>query len=354
MDVAAVIVNFRTPASTVEAVTAVLRELEGFEEPRVIVVDNDSQDGSLDQLKKVFVDPVWGDRVTVVNSGHNGGYGYGINVGVRQLLALPRSPRLVYVINPDAVVDPGSLKRLVSFMDEHPDAGLLGCHIYSPSGEEVKAFRFPSFWGEFESTARTAVFTRLLRKHRLPVWPTESCEVDWVSGTSMLIRGEVLKSSVLFDEGFFLYFEEVDFARRVRQAGWKVYYVDGASVGHVGSLSTGMTDEARRMPEYWFQARRRYLVKHHGPAYGAACDLAWICGYAVCVAKSTLLRRSVAFRPRLWRDFIRYSAANLMTPAPDAEQNVLTMHPAASSVSSTSSGSTPAPLASAIASEIAK
>ncbi|MBC8131997.1 MAG: glycosyltransferase, partial [Deltaproteobacteria bacterium] len=117
MDVAAIVVNFRTPDSTVEAVTTVLRELQDFEDSRVIVVDNDSGDGSFEKLDAVFSDPKWGNRVTVVDSKHNGGYGYGINIGVRRALALPRPPRLVYVINPDAVVDTGALKRLVSFVD---------------------------------------------------------------------------------------------------------------------------------------------------------------------------------------------------------------------------------------------
>jgi GT2 family glycosyltransferase len=321
MDLAAIVVNFRTAEPTVDAVTALLREMDEFEEPRVVVVDNDSRDGSFEQLTTTFADPAWRGRVTVIDSGHNGGYGYGINVGVRFLLALPRPPRHVYVINPDAVVEPGSLKRMMAFMDSHPDVGLVGGRIYNPSGTQVKAFRFPSFWGEFESTARTKVITRLLRAHMMSILPTETCEVDWVSGTSMLIRTEVLRVPVLFDEGFFLYFEEIDFARRVRHAGWKVFYVEDASVAHIGSLATGMMDESRPMPGYWFQARRRYFVKHHGLVYGAACDLAWICGYAVCATKSTLLRRRIDARPRMWRNFIGYSVRNLLKPAPEAEQN---------------------------------
>lgn len=332
MDVAAIVVNFRTPESTIEAVAAVMREMSELEDARVIVVDNDSGDGSFDKLDQTFAEPVWKNRVSVVDSKHNGGYGYGINIGVRRALALPRPPRYVYIINPDAVVDPGALRHQLAFMDSHPDAGLVGCHIYSPSGEQVRGFRFPSFWGELEATAKTKLVSRLLRNHQVSLSPSESCEVDWVSGTSMLVRAGVLQSGILFDEGFFLYFEEVDFARRVRKAGWKVYYVSDASVGHIGSLSTGMTDEARRMPGYWFQARRRYFVKHHGPAYGAACDLAWVCGYAICVAKATLLRRSEVFRPRLWRDFIRYSATNLMKPAPDAEQNLTMLQATASEI----------------------
>ncbi|MEO8212533.1 MAG: glycosyltransferase family 2 protein [Myxococcales bacterium] len=322
MDVAAIVVNYRTAEATVEAVAVLLREMEGLQDPHVIVVDNDSGDGSLQKLEQAFAGPAWPNRVTVIGSGHNGGYGFGINVGVRRLLAWPNPPRYVHVINPDAIPDAGSVKRLVAFMDGHPDAGMAGSYVYNPVGEDrIKGFRFPSLLGEFESTAKTNVVARLLRNHAMALFPDQSCEVDWVSGSNMVIRREVFQQSALFDEGYFLYFEEVDFARQVRNAGWKIYYVDGASVGHLGSVSTGMADETRRMPGYWFQARRRYFVKHHGAAYTAACDAAWVCGYAMCVAKTKLLRRKVVFRPHLWRDFIRYSAKNLLKPPPDAEQN---------------------------------
>lgn len=322
MDVAAIIVNYRTPDATVDSVTALAREFEGFENPRILVVDNDSRDGSSARLREIFAESVWGGRVEVVDSLHNGGYGYGINLGVRRLLALPTPPRYIYVINPDAVADAGSVKRLAAFMGDHPDAGIVGGLTHGMQGDvQSVAFRFPSVLSEIEMTASFRPLSRLLRDYTVPVTPSDSCEVDWVGGASMLFRREVFSSAGFFDEGFFLYFEEVDFARRARQAGWKVYFVANAGIGHIGSLATGMADESRPMPRYWFQARRRYLVKHHGPLYGAACDAAWICGRAVFVAKNKLLGRAVSGRPRFLRDFIRYSVDNLMKPPPHAEQN---------------------------------
>ena len=119
----------------------------------------------------------------------------------------------------------------------------------------------------------------------------DSSEVDWVSGVSMLFRSEVFSTAGLFDERFFLYFEEIDLAFRIRESGWKVYFVSDAAVDHVGGLSTGLGDKTRRMPKYWFESRRRYFVKHHGRLYAAACDAAWICGHAIFKAKISLLRR---------------------------------------------------------------
>jgi hypothetical protein len=76
------------------------------------------------------------------------------------------------------------------------------------------------------------------------------------------------------------------------------------------------------MPRYWFDSRRRFLVKHHGRFYAAACDAAWICGHAILKAKVNLVSRKHALRPGVGRDFIRYSLANLLKPAPEAEQNL--------------------------------
>lgn len=322
LDVAAVVVNFRTAEATIDGVRVLVSELAGARSPRVVVVDNDSRDGSYERLIQEFADPRWQGQVAVIASGHNGGYGFGINVGVRHLRGLPEPPAYVYVVNPDATIDPGALARLVTFMDQHPSTGMVGNRVYGDGDDsEVRAFRFPSVWGELELSAKTAVLTRLLRRHIVPMLPDQSCEVDWVSGASMLIRRTVFDTVGLFDEGYFLYFEEVDFARRLRDAGWKVHYVDGAGLRHVGSLATGMADQTRPMPAYWFQARRRYFVKHHGPLYGAACDAAWLAGHALFVTKAKVLGRRPVLRPRLWRDFLRYSAANFLKPAPEAEQN---------------------------------
>lgn len=322
MDVATIIVNYRTTTATIEAVRSILPDMANLVDPLVVVVDNDSGDGSFERLKEVFADASWRGRVTVISSGHNGGFGFGVNVGVRHALEDQRRPHYLYVLNPDAHVDPGALNGLMAFMASHPDAGLLGNLVRNEGSDIVRAFRFPSVWSELEGTAGFGPVTRLLRRFAITFDPVESCEVDWVSGVSMLFRREVFETAGFFDEGFFLYFEEIDLAKRIRQAGWKTYFVADVEVGHVGGLSTGFKDESRPMPRYWFVSRRRYLVKHHGRAYSAACDAAWIVGHAISKAKTGLLQRRSNQRPRVGRDFLRYSLSNLLKPAPEAEQNL--------------------------------
>lgn len=327
MRIAAVIVNFRTADATAEAVISLDRELrESALRKRssnyvIVVVDNDSNDGSLEGLRETFSDPQWADRVVVIPSGHNGGFGYGVNVGVRYVVSAFGAPGYVYVLNPDATVGAGAVEALVGFMDTHPEAGLLGNVIRNVSADVVRAFRFPSVLSELEGTACLGLLTRLLHKQMMVIDPGGTAEVDWVSGVSMLFRGEVFSTAGWFDEGFFLYFEEIDFARRVRDAGWKVYFNADVEVGHIGALATGMRDETRRMPHYWFESRRRYLVKHHGRLYAAACDAAWLAGHAIFKVKLALKARPERARPHVGRDFLRYSAANLLKPAPEAAQS---------------------------------
>jgi len=322
VSVAAVIVNFRTAPATVEAVNGLLPELAAAPGSTIVVVENQSGDGSLEHLRAALGGPEHAGRVAVVDAGHNGGYGVGINVGVVHALKSGVPPRYIYIVNPDASVEPGSFAALLSFIDAHADVGLVGSTIRGPAGEvQGQAFRFPSAASELETTARLGVISKLLERAIVSLKPTKTTEVDWVPGTSMLVRTEVFTQGGWFDPGFFLYFEEIDFARRLRQAGWKVYYVEGAPITHIGSLSTGMADASRRMPKYWFESRRRYFVKHHGRAYAALSDVAWMLGHALYQAKAVVLPGSLPTRPRLGRDFLQFSLEQLLRPAPFAEQN---------------------------------
>jgi GT2 family glycosyltransferase len=94
-------------------------------------------------------------------------------------------------------------------------------------------------------------------------------QVDWVTGAAMMIRKEVLSEVGLLDDGYFLYFDEVDFCFRARQAGWPAYYVPDSVVTHLQAQATGITDDRkdkRRYPDYWFDSRRRFFVKNRGKA----------------------------------------------------------------------------------------
>jgi GT2 family glycosyltransferase/serine acetyltransferase len=312
--IAAVFVNYRTAEMTIQAVRALLAELEPLGPHRVYVVDNDSQDGSYERLSAAAEAHGWGARVAVLAAPLNGGYGYGINFAVRHALSTATPPDYVYVINTDATPEPGSLARLLAFMEARPEVGLAGSRVRGPDGvTQGAAFRFPSILSELEERAAFSVVSRLLREHivAMPV-PAADELVDWLPGTSMFIRRAVFEDGLYFDEGFFLYFEEVDFARRLRDAGWRASFVADAPISHVGSVSTGLGERTRRLPDYWFDSRHRYFLKHHSAAYTAAADAAFVLGYLIYLAKRAALRQPEPLRSHLLRDFLRASARELL------------------------------------------
>jgi len=322
MKVAGILVNYRTAELTAEATAALLDELAPVGPHHVYVVDNDSQDGSLETLRREAERRGFADRVTLIAAARNGGYGYGINLAMDHALSSAQAPEYFYVLNTDAVPDGGSLSRLCAFMDAYPDAGVAGSCIHGPDGAVQGAvFRFPTLWSELESTLSLGLLSRVLHRYVVASPPApEHCEVDWVPGTSMLIRTQAIEQVGPFDEGFFLYFEETDFCRRLKRRGWKSYYVADAPITHIGCVSTGMLDESRRMPRYWLTSRHRYFLKHHGRAYAAACDVAWVTGYIGGKAKRALQGRSTQGRPHMLRDFIRAGARDLVAmrrPTPD-------------------------------------
>jgi N-acetylglucosaminyl-diphospho-decaprenol L-rhamnosyltransferase len=325
MKVAGVLVNYRTAELTAQAIAALLGELAALGPHHVYVVDNDSQDGSLETLRREAAERGFGDRVTLIAAPRNGGYGYGINLAIDRALSDVQRPEYLYVINTDAVPDPDSLARLCAFMDAHPDAGIAGSCIHGPDGTVQGAgFRFPSLWSELDETLALGLLSRALHRYVVAIPPArEHREVDWVPGTSMLIRTRAIEQVGRFDEGFFLYFEETDFCRRLRRRGWKSYYVADAPITHIGCVSTGMLDKSRRMPRYWLASRHRYFLKHHGRAYAAACDAAWVAGYVMGHGKRALQGRSTQRRPHMLRDFVLAGARDLIAmrrPAPDEAQ----------------------------------
>ncbi|QRZ12395.1 glycosyltransferase family 2 protein [Paracoccus methylovorus] len=261
-----IVLNWRTPEMSLDAAAAALREMQGID-GGLTIVDNDSGDGSFDKMLAEAEARGWlsSGRVAVVQSGWNGGYGAGNNHGIRQGLPDGRRADLVYLLNSDAIPQPGSIRALVDYLVAHPKAAIACSRLRGTDDvPHPTAFRFPSAASEFEAMSRTGPISRLLRRKIVALpQPETSGRVDWSAGASMMIRMDVLDRIGLFDEGFFLYYEETDLCRRAAQAGWQTHYVVESLVLHIGSVSTGMR-EWKRAPDYWYDSRRRYFEKHHG------------------------------------------------------------------------------------------
>lgn len=274
MHLLTVIVNYKTSEMTLNSIEAALRAHKRVAGAwKITVVDNDSQDGSFEKLCNAVVahqlanDPGW-DRVEVIASNSNGGYGAGNNVAILRTLNSDDQPEYIYVLNSDAFPAENAITHLLDYLDRHSHVGIVGSYIHGDDGQpHTTAFRFPSICNEFEGSIRLGIVSRLLKNHRVSFGVPECTrQVDWVAGASMMLRRRVIEDAGLFDETFFLYFEETDLCRRALLTGWPTVYVKESTVRHIGSATTGMKRWAK-IPSYWFDSRRHYFVKHHGSVY---------------------------------------------------------------------------------------
>ena len=285
-----IIVNFRTGRLTVQCLASLAADVSSLGSGRVIVVDNCSEDDSLALISSAIRCNGWQAWAEVLPLPRNGGFAYGNNAAVRRARAIDAELAAVVLLNPDAVVRPGLLSGLMRQLTSQPHAGIAGAAIEEPGGELVaSAHVMPSPLGELEASAQFGFLTRLLSRHVVspPPWGV-SRECYWVSGACMAIRREVLDAIGPFDEGFFLYYEEVDFCRRARRAGWSCLLAADARVMHLEGAATGINKSRQRLPAYWFASRRRFFVKAYGIGGLVLADLLWALGRSSLVLRRAL------------------------------------------------------------------
>jgi N-acetylglucosaminyl-diphospho-decaprenol L-rhamnosyltransferase len=306
MRVLCCLLNWRTPDLTLQALETLLPEVRALNEAapgsaKVCVVDNDSQDGSEEALKAGILARGADDVAFVVQSGHNGGYGFGNNVALRLILQGQHRADYAYLLNSDAFVEGQALRTLLDFCDANHDVGIAGGYIHGTDGvPHPGAFHYPTIWSELEGSVRFSPLSKLLKEKVVPQPVPERTvtDVDWVPGASMVIRRQVLETVGLFDETFFLYYEETDLCHRAKAAGFKVAFVREASVAHIVGATTGVKNLKRRTPGYLLDSRRHYFLKHHGRAYLWAANAVYAAGLA-----SFRLRRRLQNKPE--QDFDR-------------------------------------------------
>ncbi len=287
-DLAIIIVNYRTLRLTVDC----LASLEGEIQPgvRVVIVDNASGDGSPELLESAVVERGWSSWASVLRSPVNGGFAAGNNLGIRSIDAA------AYVLlNSDTLVRPGALRSLREAMLLHPDAGIIGAGCLDVHGNLAhSAFRFHSPLSELLRAASTGPVTRLLRQFD-PVLPLtdKPVEPEWVGFPCVLIRREVFETAGFLDDGYFMYFEDVDYCRRAALAGWKILYWPLATVVHLGGGSSQeMADEGsrRRAPRYYYESRARYFAKYYRPRGLWLANGLWYAGRLVSLSRELLGR----------------------------------------------------------------
>jgi N-acetylglucosaminyl-diphospho-decaprenol L-rhamnosyltransferase len=257
-DVTIVVVNYNT-AHLLGRMFAALDAGRGDLKLQVIVVDNASQDNSVEMLQR------WqADAEVIINT---------VNIGFARAnnQAIPYArARYVLLLNTDAFVSADTLPKTVSFMDAHPRCGVLGVKLIGEDNSLQPSCRyFPTPWNVFlASTGLKRFFprTRLVDDMN---WDHASVrECDWVPGCYYLVRREVIDRVGLFDPRYFLYCEEVDHCRVVQNAGWSVVFYPFTQVVHIGGQSAATTAAlnpvSRQISPLQIESELLYFRKHHG------------------------------------------------------------------------------------------
>lgn len=278
---AVVIVNYRSYPELHDCLASLGPPGPGSQ---AIVVDHLSDPPAADQVAARF------PHVELLRVEENGGFAAGVNRGAR----IARSPYLL-LLNPDSVADPGTCASLADWMDAHPEVGAAGPRIRNSDGSTQPSARtFPDFTTGI--AGRSSWLTRVfpgnpLSRRNLSATSrpgTSAIPVDWVSGACMIIRRSAFDAVGGMDEGFFLYWEDADFCRRLTQAGWGVVYNPAVSMTHTGARSSRHAADAS-------------LVAFHDSAYRLFSKHASTPALALRPLVYLALRARLAFMRRLVR-----------------------------------------------------
>ncbi|MEM9374003.1 MAG: glycosyltransferase family 2 protein [Planctomycetota bacterium] len=293
-EAAVIVLNYRTP----DLVIGCLSSLEGQAvagRHDVVVVDNCSPDDSADRIKAAITSNGWQGWARVVRSDVNGGFAAGNNVGIRATDAPVR-----VLLNSDTIVREGSLGVLLAAST--PEIGLVGPRLEWPDGErQISTFRFRTPLTELISSGRLGFLGRLLTGHVVAREVEQPCDdLDWTSFACVAIRDEVTREVGLLDEGYFMYFEDMDFCRRARGAGFSVGHRPAARVVHLRGGTSEVkksTRERKRRPGYYYAARSHYFRSWYGMTGWVLANMLWTVGWAIAGVRG----RSRAVE-REWRD----------------------------------------------------
>lgn len=265
LDLAIVILNYNTR----ELLRACLESVyasQGDFSYSLCVVDNASQDGSSQLVEEQF------PQTGLIVSQENRGFSAGNNLALRALgfgdpgAAEARLPRYVLLLNPDTLLRPDTLARMIDFMDARPQAGVAGPRVRRPDGSLDRACRrsFPTPLVSFyRMTGLSRLFpkSRILNAYNLEYLPEDAVHpVDSVVGAYMQVRRETIVQVGLLDEAYFMYGEDLDWAKRAKDGGWEVWYNGQVEMTHVKEAASKRSRKARIA---FYEAMWIFYRKHY-------------------------------------------------------------------------------------------
>ncbi len=261
MDLSIVIVSYNVKDFLRGSLASVWRSLQvGKLTGEIIVVDNDSSDGSAAMVRSEFPD------IQLYALDRNIGFGRANNLALREAHG-----DFILILNPDTILGEDTLRSMVDFMRAHPDAGLAGCKLLNGDGTFQLSCRrgFPTPWASFTKLFGLASLfpnSNLFARYNLTYLPVDATyEVDALGGAFMMLSRTALEATHGFDEDFFMYGEDIDLCYRVKEAGLKVYYVHSTATIHFKGESTRRS--AINEVRVFYDAMHVFVKKHYRASF---------------------------------------------------------------------------------------
>jgi len=282
-----VIVNYRTADLSIACLTSIYTG--GSLRQSVIVVDNASADNSFETIQNMAIDENW-LGCQLLESESNGGYSAGNNIGINE-----STSEYVVLLNSDTVVHPNAIGLLVETLENNPQMGMASPRLEWPDGSaQESCFMFHRPISELIRSASSGPITKLLKRYEVPLMVLDEISYpEWTSFACVVIRRQVFEDIGLLDEEFFMYFEDVDFCKRARGAGWKIIHNPAAHVIHLRGGSSPVKDQVHRkgrLPRYFYESRTRYYFKHFGHLGLLSANLFWHLGWLVSMGRKLINR----------------------------------------------------------------
>lgn len=253
-DITVSIVNWNTKEELAACIETVLSQHNI--DMDLIVIDNASSDGSADLVREKFA-----DTIRLIENPDNLGFGAAHNQSIRRYTS-----RYILLLNPDCrLLESDVLSKMVAFMDDNPDVGIIGPKIHNTDGTlQFSARHYPNMIAAvFRHTVFGKLFpnNRFVRDYLLTDWKHDQIsDIDWLSGAALLLRREMLDQIGMLDERFFMYCEDVDICRRAHMGGWRVVYYPMVSISHrIGAASD---KNAVAMIKQHHRSMLKYFLKY--------------------------------------------------------------------------------------------
>lgn len=247
-----IIVNWNTCELLENCLYSLFEELQRFDNPEVIVVDNASTDGSAAMIKGQF------PCVRLIENAKNLGFAAANNIALREARS-----ESICLLNPDTIVIDHALKSLWNVLHSRPNVGIVGAQLLNADGSaQASVGTFPSIWSELPLINRPLSSMQACNRIELSSDVLFVKSVDWVSGACLMTKRDIIESIGFLDEGFWLYTEETDWCFRCKVAGWDVLLVPQAQVQHLARAASRQRFVETML--HFYRSRVRFVHKHRG------------------------------------------------------------------------------------------